>query len=58
MKKAFLLLLVLCLFCSCSTPEESDTSLLLDDQFDTAEFLPEYDFRNEFGKWRGMCESE
>ena len=58
MKKAFLLLLVLCLLCSCGTPEESDTSLLLDDQFDTAEFLPEYDFRNEFGKWRGMCESE
>ena len=50
MKKAFLLLLALCLFCSCGTPEESDTSLLLDDQFDTAEFLPEYDFRNEFGK--------
>ena len=58
MKKAFLLLLALCLLCSCSSPEESDTSLLLDDQFDTAEFLPEYDFRNEFGKWREMCESE
>ncbi len=58
MKKAFLLLLALCLFCSCGTPEEADTSLLLDDQFDTAEFLPEYDFLNEFGKWRQLYESE
>ncbi len=55
---AFFIIVLSCLLSSCGTPAEADTSLLLDDKFDTAEFLPEYDFRNEFGKWREMCESE
>ena len=54
-----ILLLYLCLFLTaCSNAPDPASSLLLDAKFDTEEFLPDFDFRNEFGKWRDMCESE
>ena len=56
-KKIILFILLTCLLTSCINSKTSP-SLLLDNQFDTVEFLPEYDFRNEFGKWRQLYESE
>lgn len=56
-KKIILFILLSCLLTSCINSKTSP-SLLLDNQFDTVEFLPEYDFRNEFGKWRQLYESE
>ena len=73
-KTISVLFLTFCLFSSCmptfnevsrtvSSSEASfslpsTTSLLLDPQFDTKEFLPDFDFHNEFGKWKQMCESD
>lgn len=57
LKKIILFILLSCLLTSCINSKTSP-SLLLDNQFDTVEVLPEYDFRNEFGKWRQLYESE
>ena len=54
-----ILLLCLCLFlAACSNAPDPASSLLLDPQFDTEEFLPDYDFRNGVKKESRACESE
>ena len=52
-------ILLLCLFlAACSNAPDPASSLLLDPQFDTEEFLPDYDFRNGVKKESRACESE
>ena len=57
MKKVLIVSLLLCTLClSCGTGVSS-TDYILDDAFQTEEYLPEYDMQYQFMGYRTLCEA-